>query len=264
MSIRTSVSIRFLAFGCLLVLLAAPSPSDQYVSGLSANKVIESKILGYELQYRVFVPENVQDDTLLPVLYVTDGQWYIERGNLPRLMASMIEDGMISPAIAVFVDNREPGNLSNNRRNRQFFCNDEYVRFFQEELVPSIESEYAARPNRIDRTILGLSFGGLNSACFGLMASETFRGVAMQSPAMHPVRTIHSAFRDSANLDLKIFLSTGTLQDNEDAARRLRDIIQEKEYEMSYVEVPYGHSWENWKPLLDDVLTYFYAEVNSE
>ena len=79
------------------------------------------------------------------------------------------------------------------------------------------------------------------------MARNSFEGIAMQSPAMHPVATIHDSYAQSEMLPLKIFLSTGSARDNEAQTRKLRDILEEKGYPMEYVEVPYGHSWDNWQ-----------------
>ncbi len=231
---------------------------------LSENKIIKSEVLGYDLQYRVFAPEGIESMSNVSVIYVTDGQWYIESGELPALMKRLISEGAIEPVVAVFVDNRDPHNLNDNRRNAQFFCNPNYISFFENELIPSIEKVYPVGKNRNSRTILGLSFGGLNSACFGIMASDTFKGIAMQSPAMRPVRTIHSQYQQSEDLDLKIFLTSGTDRDNEDATRRLRDVIKEKGYQMEYIEVPYGHNWQNWKPLLEDFLRYYYLVSNPD
>ena len=33
----------------------------------------------------------------LPVLYVTDGQWYIDRGEMSQVIDELIEDGEIDP-----------------------------------------------------------------------------------------------------------------------------------------------------------------------
>ena len=41
----------------------------------------------------------------------------------------MIAAGKIEPLIAVFLDNRDPANLAENRRNPQFFCNRKFIRF---------------------------------------------------------------------------------------------------------------------------------------
>ena len=248
-----------LLMGIGLVPAFAPLKTETGQGTLSDNQTIQSRTLGYKLQYRVYLPDGYDDALNLPVLYVTDGQWYIDRGEVPQVLDQLIADGTINPVIAVFVDNRDPDNLSNNRRNRQFFCNTQYIRFFTDELAPAIDTHYKTRADRTGRVILGLSFGGLNSACFGLHAHAAFEGIAMQSPAMHPVPSLFSAYQDSTRLPLKIFLSSGTKNDNEARTRRLKRILESKGYEMSYVEVPYGHEWANWKPLIDDVLRYYFG-----
>ena len=242
------------AAATLLLTLAVSASGAK--GSLSENLLIASEALGYELQYRVYRPDSEAKD--LPVLYITDGQWYISQGKMPRLLDKLIGKGRIEPIIAVFVDNRNPHDLSENRRNRQFFCNPDYVRFFTEELVPAIDRDYPSHPHREDRVVLGLSFGALSSACFGLLAHQSFQGIAMQSPAMHPVPEIYEAYSKSPALDLRIFLSTGTIGDNLDQAVRLREVLKKKGYELRYVAVPQGHDWLNWGPLLDDVLEFYF------
>jgi enterochelin esterase-like enzyme len=265
-STRFSPALFSLFAVCFLLTGAAPrqqNTDSKPANGLSENQIISSDALGYDLQYRVYVPDGIESMENVPVTFVTDGQWYIDSGELPGLMDNMIQKGEIQPAIAVFVDNRDPHDLSNNRRNAQFFCNEQYVSFYRDELIPSIESEYPVGTSRDSRTILGLSFGGLNSACFGLLASDVFKGIAMQSPAMHPVSTIHNQYQDAEDLDIKIFLTSGTERDNEAATRRLRDVLEAKEFELQYHEVPFGHNWKNWQPLLDDFLLFYYGDVSS-
>ena len=226
---------------------------------LGPDRVIESDALGYRLQYRVYTPQISGETTELPVIYVTDGQWYIDPGGLPDVLDRMIESGEIEPTMAVFVDSRDPDDLSDNRRNSEFFCNEAYARFYAEELIPAIDERHPTRADRRSRVVLGLSFGGLASACFGLQATDSFGGIAMQSPAMHPVRGLHDAWERAPRLPLRIFLSTGTRHDNEASTRRLHEILQAKEYDMRYLEVPHGHDWNNWRPLLDDVLEFFFG-----
>ncbi len=260
---RWTYARRLALLPLLLVLglvLAFSVPHAETGNGrLSENQTIQSQTLGYKLQYRVYLPDGYDDAANLPVLYLTDGQWYIGRGEVPQLLDRLIAEGAINPVIAVFVDNRDPDNLAHNRRNQQFFCNRHYIRFFTDELAQEIDTCYKTQAERTSRVILGLSFGGLNSACFGLHAHATFEGIAMQSPAMHPVPSLLSAYEDSTRLPLKIFLSSGTKNDNEARTRHLKRILEDKGYQMSYVEVPYGHEWANWKPLLDDVLRYYFG-----
>ena len=43
------------------------------------------------------------------------------------------------------------------------------------------------------------------------------------------------------------------------ANRRFRDVLRKKGYAMELVERREGHNWNNWRPLVDDVLRYFYS-----
>ena len=243
----------------LLLLISVLFVSPQSISPLSSNLRIESKKLGYTLQYRVYTPPGYDSLSSLPVLYVTDGQWYIESGQVHDVMDQLINDGKMEPAIAVFVDNRDPDNLSNNRRNKQFFCNRRYAAFYEEELIPHIDATYRTDSDRESRVILGLSFGGLNAACFGLQAHDSFQGIAMQSPATHPVPRLLSSYEEKEKLPLDIFLSSGTQKDNEERTRQFKRILEKKGYELKYIEVPFGHNWQNWKPLIDDVLLHYFG-----
>ncbi len=226
---------------------------------LSEDIRIHSEVLGYDLQYRVYLPEATRRNAQLPTLYITDGQWYVSRGKLPELLDAEIAAGNIEPVMVVFVDSRNPDNLQQNRRNQQFFCNQRYVDFFKQELISSIDKNYPSSAHRDDRVILGLSFGGRNSACFGLMANDSFAGIAMQSPANSDmVDELRFQYMAAGKLPLKIFLSVGTVNDNTQAGQQLMEALKFQEYDLTYREVDEGHDWDNWGPLLDDVLYTFF------
>lgn len=225
---------------------------------LSNNIRIESASLDYALQYRVYTPEGYDDMHDLPTLYVTDGQYYLREGKLHKELDRQIEAGTINPVVAVFVDNRNPDDLSENRRNRQFFCNQRYADFYSSELVPTISEAYNVSDDRSDRVILGLSFGGLNSGCFGILATDTFEGIAMQSPAMHPVPELHDAYANYPKRPLKIFLSAGNENEITRRTKRLKEALEAKGYPVMYRKNREGHNWRNWRPLLDDILLYFF------
>ena len=140
-----------------------------------------------------------------------------------------------------------------------FFCNEKYLAFYKNELIPEIEEKYTTDASRSDRGILGLSFGGLNAMYFAIHGSDTFGKVGIQSPAPHPCPDIYSKFEKADKLPIEIFLSTGTVNDKERDTRRLKSILDQKGYEFKYMEVAEGHNWRNWKPLLDDILVHFYG-----
>ena len=226
---------------------------------LSDNIRIFSDSLGYDLQYRVYEPEGMRRNSELPALYITDGQWYISRGELPALLDGEIAAGNIEPVLVVFVDSRNPDNLQQNRRNQQFFCNPRYVDFFTDELLPTIDKEFPSSAVRDDRVVLGLSFGGRNSACFGLMAYDSFAGIAMQSPAnSEMMEEMRFQYMAQEKLPLKFFMSVGTVNDNTQAGRQFMETLKFQGYDLTYCEVNEGHDWDNWEPLLDDVLYTFF------
>ena len=239
----------------LLLLLAETAYADGIVTD---NIRITSTALGYDLQYRVYLPQDYHPGTTYPVLYLTDGQHYLQSGRVPRILDRLINNGKINPVIAVFVDSRDPDNLKTNRRNAQFNCNVDYLRFFAYELIPTVEMNYPVIKNRNGRTIMGFSFGATNAACFGLMGYEIFSGIAMQSPANHAVPKLLPTYQARPRLPLKIFLSTGVPNDNTQANRKFHNVLKNKDYDMKYIEFRQGHNWENWRPLIGDILIYFY------
>lgn len=231
-----------------------------YGDGTVINEVrITSAVLGYDLQYRIYLPEAYDSHSEYPVLFLTDGHNYLSRGHMDGILDDLISDRKIDAIIAVFVDPRDPDDLESNRRRDQFLCNVDYLKFYVDELIPTVEKDYPVVKNREGRTIMGVSFGGTNAACFGVLGPEIFSGIAMQSPANHPLPMLVPTYEELPKLPLKIFLSTGTPDDNTEANREFHAVLKDKAYDLKYIEVDEGHNWENWRPLIDDVLLYFYG-----
>jgi enterochelin esterase-like enzyme len=158
------------------------------------------------------------------------------------------------------VDSRDPDDPSVNRRNEQLICKADYARFFASELVPAVEARHRTGGGPGGRTILGLSFGALNAACFGLAIPQVFGNLALQSPGSdRHLRIVADEYQAEPKKPLRIFLSVGTRNDNGREVRRFRRILERQGYEVSFMEVDEGHDWRNWGPLLDDVLETFYG-----
>jgi enterochelin esterase-like enzyme len=246
-------------FGLLSLLLGCALIA-QATSSLSDNIRIESEQLAYDLQYRVYLPDNAENLSDLPVIFVTDGQWYLDQGNMQDVLDEEIESGRIKPVAAVFVDSSNPDNRGDNRRNSEFMCNKYYALFFANELIPAVVDSFPVSHLPADRVILGVSFGGLNAACFGLMLPQIFPNIAMQSPASDKhIRVLTEQYRQKGPLPLKIFFSNGTRRDNLSSSRAFHELLQEQGYDVTYIEVAQSHNWKNWRPLLDDVLHTFFS-----
>jgi len=244
-------------FGALIII-STLELSAAKIRGLSNSIRISSQSLKYDLQYKVYVPPGYKNLNELPVIYMTDGQGYINHGHMPELLSKLIKRNKIEPVIAVFIDARDPHNLSINRRYNQFICNKKYINFVKDELVNVIDSSYKTSADPNDRVILGLSLGGLNAACFGLLATNSFKGFAIQSPAMYPIPQMIELYKKVERIPIKIFLSTGTIKDDIESTRAFHSVLVEKGYPVLYREVEHGHNWKNWKPLLGDILLYFF------
>lgn len=257
--------MRAILTGFILSCFVFIAPSAHAEGMLSDNIRIKSGILGYDLQYRVYLPENVSADANLPTLYITDGQSYIKNGRMVKALDKAISDGAITPVMAVFVDSRDPDNLKTNRRNEQFFCKKDYADFFTTELIPIIDKTYPTSAQREDRVILGVSFGGFNAGCFGLMATPYFGGIAMNSPAHRDfVKYLRKQYERYEKKNLKIYMSVGNDVDNRLAVRSFRRSLEKKGYDLTFSQNNHGHDWDNWKPLLPDVLETFFASVEGE
>ena len=231
---------------------------------LGAAQTLQSARYGAPVVYRVWTPAGYDAPGApladLPVVYVTDGHEYADArlGALPTVLDNRIADGTLPPCLAVFIDPRWQGQ---NRRQEQYVQNEGFAAFVADELVPAIDAAYRTRPHRDARVILGTSLGGLFSAYLGVRHPDTFGRLAIQSPAfwvsenpqMWTGPSIY-ALVGAAPGPFGIAMTTGTIRDTQDGARRMRDVLLAQGRPLTYREVPEGHSWGNWRALLDDVL----------
>ncbi|WP_456428363.1 alpha/beta hydrolase-fold protein [Rhodocaloribacter sp.] len=229
---------------------------------LSEDVTLHSDRLGYDVNYRVYTPPGYFALDDLPVVYVTDGHEYAadHLGSMVVVLDNLIADARIPPVMAVFIDPRNPANLSENRRGSEYVANPAFADFVADELVPVIDAAYRTRATADGRAILGTSLGGLNSAYFGATKTGVFHNVAIQSPAFWAWPEIYDRYRDTPFLDLRIFMSNGTLHDG-DGGPTMAAILEEKGYTFKFIETHEGHSWGQWRGLIDEALLYFFGEA---
>ncbi len=230
---------------------------------LSKNILIQStpENLNYNVQYKVYTPYGYEGLSNLPVIYVTDGHEYAddEKGSMIIVLDNLIHNNQIDPVIAVFIDPREPVNLNNNRRGDEYTANIDFANFVADELVPVIDANYKTNLSANARAILGTSLGGWNSVYFGYTKSDIFQLIGIHSPAFDD--DIINFYNSSEKLPLKIYMSTGVIHDTEERARGMKTVLDLKNYPLQYREVNEGHSWGNWRALIDEVLIYFFPKT---
>jgi enterochelin esterase-like enzyme len=223
---------------------------------LKTDILFNSKLLGYQITYSVYLPAGYESLGKLPVVYVTDGFEYLhpKMGNMKTVLDNLIEDKKIKQVIGVFVDHREPINRSNNRRMQELAMNSKYLEFFMQELIPKIESEYPIDQQSGSRAIMGNSMGGLTAAYFAFARPEVFGMAGIQSPAFYTKPQIYALCENPANPKMKISMTSGLINDTSQESRKMKDLLEANSCEYYYREVNEGHSWGNWRALIDDIL----------
>ncbi|MCC6493458.1 MAG: hypothetical protein IT424_10590 [Pirellulales bacterium] len=229
---------------------------------LGSNVRTTSASLGYDVNYRVYTPQGYSPATSqnLPVVYVTDGHEYAadHMGSMVVVLDNLIAAGDLQPVIAVFIDPRDPGNPANNRRASQYVQNPKFLAFVAQELVPAIDGHYRTLASPGGRAILGTSLGGLNSAYFGAQRPDVFGNIAVQSPASFAQLApglLNLYATEPLQQKLDLFVSAGTIGDG-NGGTSFAAALQQNGYEYQFRQTHEGHSWGQWRGLLDDALLY--------
>ncbi|WP_299215617.1 alpha/beta hydrolase-fold protein [uncultured Dokdonia sp.] len=239
---------QFTSIKTFLVLLI-PILISQCEEAVSVKKsfVIDSKILSEKISittYGIF-----PDDENIPIVYITDGQKMIENGALDRIK-ELTDQRKIPEAYYVFVSTIHP-ETNQDQRNTYFFCNDKYIRFFEEELIP-LEGSLSLKVKQ--RSLIGISFGGLSAAYFS-GKTTLFQNYALLSPITYPCKEALSAIAFSENKNLNIFISTGT-HDAENYVGPLYQLYTSKGFHVKQIKTEGAHDFDNWNGQWEEVLNF--------
>ena len=173
-----------------MLLLILPLFCIANGNDLSIGKTItiESSILNETRTILVHLPEGyTNEQTKYPVLYLTDGSY-----NFLHTVATMnflAESGRIPQMIVVGVANTDrtrdltPAILQSEKNDQYKTAGgaDNFLQFFEQELIPYVEKHYRTQPYRI---FSGHSFGGLFAVNALLNKPELFNAYLAVSPSL--------------------------------------------------------------------------------
>jgi enterochelin esterase family protein len=253
---------------------------------LTEELSLESASLGYTVTYWVYTPAGYENLEKLPVIYILDGNDFIDErmGALPDVLDNLIADGRIEPVLAVFINQRDPGNPEFNRREEEFLVHPvEHANFVAEELVPVIDRSYRTGPNPDSRVIMGVSYGGLSSIFIAAFQPDVFHELVAFSPslwalynpeflpnesqkdglaAMKPALDALGACggeNDNPCPPINIFVSAGWPDwDVGNLDQTVMD-LKRRGFLVEFHSVREGHTWDHWRGLSDEMLTYFFG-----
>ncbi len=162
------------------------------------------------------------------------------------------------PGIEKLVDPRDV-DTGENKRGPELLTNPRFQWFLTEELIPWIDARYPTRPLPEARAIAGMSLGGLHATYTAMRQPNYFGLIAVLSPYFLAKPAVLAEVEKAARQPVKLFVSQGTYDYDVDNTRRLRDVLKAKGYAFKFLETNDGHSWGNWRNVLDDMLVYFFA-----
>ena len=152
---------------------------------------IHSEALGCDRNYTIFLPAgyDLDKDRSYPILYLlhgmsdTDRNWY-DRGHVKDVMDQLVADGEVEPMIIVTPD---AGGAPVEEKQNGYFDMEgwPYEKFFFEEFMPYIESNYRVRAERGQRGVAGLSMGGGGSTSYAERHADKFCACYAMSALMH-------------------------------------------------------------------------------
>ncbi|MBC7188578.1 MAG: hypothetical protein H5U38_16255 [Calditrichaeota bacterium] len=221
--------------------------------GAVHDTVITSGQLGGRRRVAVYVPPAFADRGAPYALALFhDGSDYLTLGDAATVLDNLIASGKVAPLVAVF--------LSPGERQREYAGDrkEALAAFILLEVLPWVAARYPVSADPRLRATIGASNGGNISLWLGLHYPEQFGNVGAQSSYVEP--ELARAFQEGDKRPLRIYLDVGTydLPVLIPLVRGLRQILDQRDYEVCYQEPHEGHSWGNWRAHLDDLLTFLF------
>jgi len=253
---------------------------DEYLNGkkgdfsLVKEYEIPAGILPYPHKIFVYTPPEYNKAVKYPVVCFQDGMCYIEFAMMPLVIDKLIKAGEIEPIIAVFVTPPNRHKSGSPNRSTEYGLNEDYVKFFADEMIPFIGEKYSISDNPKSRMVLGDSYGGLISVAIPFLRPDVF-GIGYGQSGYHSLMKdkLIKMILKSEKKDIRLWVDVGTYErsvgasflpkDETDflmANRRMRDVLKQKGYDFVYHEYHEGHTWGNWRRHAIDALKYYFGK----
>lgn len=219
--------------------------------GLLEHHTFGSRLLGNERAVWVYTPAGYREDHPHPVVVLLDGRNWIEQRPVLPTLDNLAADGLIPPTVAVLVDS-----LDWRTRSRELTCHEPFVESLATELVPWVEQRWSVSSDPSDWTLDGVSYGGLTALLAGLRRPDRFGNVVAHSPSLwwKPeddseagwlVREYERQPRTPIRAYVEIGLHEGPAM--VPICRRMRDVMTDKGYDLTYAEYNGGHDLNCWR-----------------
>jgi enterochelin esterase family protein len=217
-------------------------------------ETFESRSLGSKRRVWYYVPPGyastqagASDAAHYPVVYILDGNNYVEKMDVPRVLDHLIANKSIPPIIAVF---SEPGD-----RQEEYSRSPKWRSFIASELVPAVDKRFRTFPTPDHRVILGSSLAAYGAIDLAVAAPSVFGLCAAIAPPLQTATVVaNQPAARSAVMSIKFFVMGGVYDSMIDGARLLRTTLDSYQAPVTYLEVSEGHNTNTFRGHLDDAL----------
>jgi enterochelin esterase family protein len=166
--------------------------------------------------------------------------------------------------VAVIVESIRGAAPRGPSRIRSLTDPDLFMPFLLEELMPFVAQQWNVSTDPAQTILVGQSLGGLTAAHAALAAPNRFGAVLGQSSAYWwpggadrglSGENVIDAYAASPRAPIRFFLEAGaTERELVEQNRRMRDVLAEKSYDLTYREYQGGHDYACWRGGLADGL----------
>src|SRR4026208_2585481 len=207
--------------GVAVLLLISSAAFAQPATGTVKRFSIKSTVLGEDRIILVRTPVGYETNKVsYPVLYMTDGDAHM--GHTASTIEFLTQNGRISDLIVVGVTNTDrtrdltpaKSSAKNPAGELQFPTSggaDNFLKFFETELIPEIEKEYRVQPYRI---FAGHSLGGLFAILAMISKPGLFNSYVAVSPSLQwengeALKRAEDFLKKQKEMKLTLFVSIG-------------------------------------------------------
>ncbi|MEX2104447.1 MAG: alpha/beta hydrolase-fold protein [Bacilli bacterium] len=227
---------------------------------------IDSNFMNEERSIYVSLPPGYNELLSYPTLYLQDGVDFLTMGRIVTQANERMGNAELDPFIIVGV------NVERKHRTSEYHPrgdrHESYIRFFAEELLPFIESNYPVRKDIDNRVLAGDSLGGTVSLYIALKYRTLFKKILSLSGAFGP-ETIDDLIDREDLKQVDIYMLIGLDETKVETGRGsfdflkwnrdLKTLLTEKGTTLHYVEKEGEHTWGFWQKELPDCLSYFFG-----
>jgi uncharacterized protein len=217
----THFRCRRLLFGLAVLLVISSAAIAQRPTGTVKTMALKSTVLGEERVMLVRTPPGYETNKFsYPVLYMTDGDAHM--GHTASTIEFLVNNGRISDLIIVGVTNTDrtrdltPAKSTNKNaagelQNPTAGGADNFLKFFETELIPAIEKDYRVQPYRI---LAGHSLGGLFAIHAMMSKPGLFNSYVAVSPSLQwenaeALRRAEEFLKNQKELKVTLYTSLG-------------------------------------------------------